>query len=171
LSATVDFSVAVKHPAYFIDFPNPIARNTFKSELKNMIKNASILLVDYSRSVGVDMQKEELLRDVCFLGAVVSWRFNHQRWCYDALVAACADIVEHATGRRYQDNFIKKLKKCGGYFTFKNGESSSSIAFATIPFYLLFKAAIRLEDDVLLDDETPTIPTSQPSQSHHQSSL
>ncbi|MFA6396549.1 MAG: hypothetical protein WCW84_11340 [Sulfurimonas sp.] len=134
----LDFTSAIKHLSQFMEIREN-EKDTFILKFQQANKIAVFKLLKYRTKYGVDMEKEELLRDVVFIGtSLVEASSNNFRY-YKSVVKACLAIVEIETQKSFEDGFSKKLLKAMNAFQCNNG-----VIFSSEAFYFVFKTHFRL---------------------------
>jgi len=135
---TLDFGSAIAHLNHFVEIREN-EKSIFKQKLQQAEKTAIYKLLKYRSKYGVDMEKEELLRDVVFIGtSLVEASSNNFRY-YKAVVKAALSIVEIETQKSFTKEFVEKMLKAMSAFQCNGG-----VHFSTEAFYFVFKTHFRL---------------------------
>jgi hypothetical protein len=138
---TINNVVAIKHILSFIEFEK-YEKSILKLNLELANKNALIRLAQYQRNIGVNMEKEEFLRDVAFIGGSLIEIFKNNSRIYTGVVLACFDILMNRECK-FEDEFITKMLKMKNYFLCNCNQNE----FQSEAFYLLFKSYFRRENN------------------------
>lgn len=135
---SLDFEAAISHLSQFMQI-REVEKEAFTQKFQQANKIATFKLLQYRQKYGVDMQKEELLRDVVFIGtSLVEASSNNLRF-YKSVVKACLSIVEIETEKSFEIGFANKLLKAMNAF-----QCNSGVHFSAEAFYFVFKTHFRL---------------------------
>jgi len=135
---TLDFTTAINHLNNFIEIRKN-EKDIFKLKLQQAEKTAVYKLLKYRSKYGIDMEKEELLRDVVFIGTSLVESSSSNFRYYKAVVKASLAIVEIETKKSFTQEFVEKMLKAMNAFQCNNG-----VHFSTEAFYFVFKTHFRL---------------------------
>ena len=135
---TLDFTTAIKHLNNFIEIREN-EKDIFQLKLQQAEKTAVYKLLKYRSKYGIDMEKEELLRDVVFIGTSLVESSSSNFRYYKAVVKASLAIVEIETQKSFTQEFVEKMLKAMSAFQCNNG-----VHFSTEAFYFVFKTHFRL---------------------------
>jgi len=135
---SLDFKSAIKHLSQFMEIREQ-ERGVFTQKFQLANKVAVFKLLQYRQKYGVDMQKEELLRDVVFIGTSLVEASSSNLRYYKSVVKACLAIVEIETGKSFEPEFANKLLKAMSAF-----QCNAGVHFSAEAFYFVFKSHFRL---------------------------
>ena len=130
------FNEAIEHLGKFLNIPISL-KEMYDRNLEDAINTATFKLLQYRSKYGVGMEKEELLREIVFLGTSLAERHPTNPIYYKATVKACASLVEILTKKTFDINFISKLLKANSAFQCNQYFSSET-------FYFIFKTHFKI---------------------------
>ena len=134
----LDYKTAINQLSKFLNVRRE-NKEILRLQLEQSVNVAVFKLLQYRNKYGVGMEKEELLRDVVFLGSSLAERYPNNPMYYKALVKACFSLVEIAMDKEFEPEFIEKMLKANNAFQCNNGTHFSAEAF-----YFIFKTHFRL---------------------------
>ncbi len=111
-----------------------------------MVADATYKMQKYRSKFLVNMEKEELLRDVIFFGSSLISQVKNKSDSsifYKSLVKASASIIEIETKKKFDRKFILKILKAKSSF-----ECNDGIHFQAEAFYFLFKTHFRISNNI-----------------------
>jgi len=129
----VNFYDAIKHLEYFLEIDNP---QILKEHFTYAVQNATTKLLHYRKKYGVNMENEEILRDVIFIGASLFERLPSNPEYYKATIKAAFALVEIATDKSFDNVFVEKMLKAYKDF-------SCPPHFNVESLYFVFKGHLR----------------------------
>jgi hypothetical protein len=132
----LDLQSALHHLAEFLTI-HKVHKDIFLRDIEDAVNIATFKLLQYRSKYGVGMEKEELLRDIVFLGSALYERHPDNPMYYKATVKACAALIENTTGKTFDIKFIEKLLKAYSSF-YCNRTFNSDI------LYFIFKTHFRI---------------------------
>ena len=135
----LNYKAAIHHLGQFLEIPTS-EKEILKLHLEYAINNATLKLLHYRKKYGVNMEKEELLRDVVFIGTSLFEKNPTNPIYYKAVVKACFALIEIATNQQFEKEFIKKLLRAYNDFLCNNSQ------FFTEAFYFIFKSHFRVNN-------------------------
>ena len=132
----LNYKSAIHHLGQFLEV-SPSDKDTLKNHLEYAINTATFKLLNYRQKYGISMEKEELLRDVVFIGTSLFEKNPNNPMYYKAVVKACFALIEISTNKQFDKVFINKLLK--SYSAFQ----CLGVHFSTEAFYFIFKSHFR----------------------------
>ena len=133
----LNYKAAIHHLGQFLEVPSN-QKEILKIHLEYAINNATLKLLRYRKKYGVNMENEELLRDVVFIGTSLFERIPSNPMYYKAVVKACFALIEISTNKSFEKEFILKLLRAYNDFLCDS-------QFLTEAFYFIFKGHFRLK--------------------------
>lgn len=134
----LDYRTAINQLSEFLNV-RVEDKEVLKLQLEQAVNVAVFKLLQYRKKYGVGMEKEELLRDVVFIGTSLAEKNHNNPMYYKAVVKACCSLVEIATNKEFEKEFINKILKASNAFQCNGGSHFSAEAF-----YFIFKTHFRL---------------------------
>lgn len=112
---------------------------------KESVKVGLLKMTEYQRTISVNMEKEEILRDICFLaGGMIEKHVNTSNISvsiYKAMIAACFDIVEAKITGEFSKHFIEKIMRAYSIYW---SNYTGRMVFNSTAVYLMFKSHLRV---------------------------
>ncbi len=130
------FDVAIKQLLKFMDSEVIKSKEQFLLHLRTAVRKATINLANYKEDRKINMEKEELLRDVIFIGSALLETTSQNHYYFNSLIASCFDIVEKGANITFNDSFIKKIATSKNEFVDVDGAK-------TVLLYYMFKSHFR----------------------------
>lgn len=137
-SVRLDYRTAINQLSEFLTVERH-SKEILKLQLENAVNIAIFKLLKYRKKYAVGMEKEELLRDVVFIGTSLAEKNPNNPMYYKAVVKACFSLVEISTKKEFEPKFVEKMLKANNAFQC-NGDTH----FSAEAFYFVFKTHFRL---------------------------
>ena len=134
----LDYKTAINQLSKFLSV-RVEDKEILRLQLEQAVNIAVFKLLQYRKKYGVGMEKEELLRDVVFIGTSLAEKNHNNPMYYKAVVKACCSLVEIAIKKEFEKEFIEKMLKANNAFQCNGGSHFSAEAF-----YFIFKTHFRL---------------------------
>ena len=136
----IDFKTALKVLLLFVkknDLMMETTKEKIQKDLTMIFAEAFYKIAKYREKYKINLQKPELLRDVCFLSAAYIQKANpNSVIVYHAIIKACVAIVTIGAKKKFDDSFVRKLLKTRSSYMSQDN-------FLADIFYLQFKSHFR----------------------------